>query len=657
MSLSDEELMLLEQLTYIDENLCNAIGMSEEEFDKISRAKNVGKLVEQFDDHLDELSQIGNIPNYVYHQGNELAVIINEIKSNPKLLDLNIYNTVPFENGDNTMIDKMVFYEGKAGNLPDDAIVCFRGTLGADEWKDNFLLLHEADTPVNKAAMEYVDGIKDEAGNYIKEGLPFKNITVVGHSKGANKAAYCYYESDKVVRCVAMDGPGFTDSYYKKNKGKIDKALTKGNIHSYAVDADFVNILMNKYYGTNTIYCEGYGRKAFFENHCPGSFFHYCYEADGNGYLYRNPDGSLLYYTKQNETMKKLHNFTLFIERYMPKDTKEEMSEYLGNLASLVLGGNFDKDKVVKYILSDKDKVSTLLAYFLVYAYMYGLKGKDIDDLIQNIFKKPLVAGGFDLIIANFRDREVDAAFINVVNWGVKNFGGDDVLKYITIEELDKLIYDTQEKFNAIINTDGMGEVLVDYGESVVTSSSTDAASTGAGMDDEVSVNNKAMSSSGVPTVEFDDSATYTNTDAASYGSEAASNNITIGSGGLSGRKTSAGSAMSNSMFATVDKDTMYVDVAEFERHRKDIYNAADKLIFNAKPAFDKEESICGTESVFLLTDYWHKVIDTTDRFREFKMGPADLLMRNTLKSLLDVDAESAETIKVQGGNSETHTG
>ena len=246
--------MLLEQLTYIDTNLCNAVGMDKKQFEKITKAESVSEIVEQFDGHLDELSQMGDIPGYVYYQGNELATIINEIKNNPKLMDLNIKKTVPHtsKSSTNTVIDKMVFYEGNSNSLPDDAIVCFKGTLDSDEWKDNFYLLHEADTPVNKDALKYV------------ESLPFDNITVVGHSKGANKAAYCYYESDKVVGCVAMDGPGFPETYYKENPKAANKAMTCGNIRSYAVEGDFVNILMNEYYGTHTKYCEGYGRKQFF---------------------------------------------------------------------------------------------------------------------------------------------------------------------------------------------------------------------------------------------------------------------------------------------------------------------------------------------------------------------------------------------------------
>ena len=67
----------------------------------------------------------------------------------------------------------------------DDAIVCFRGTLNGKEWNDNGEYICAARTDCNQAALVYING------------LPYSNITVVGHSKGANKAAYVFLNLTK----------------------------------------------------------------------------------------------------------------------------------------------------------------------------------------------------------------------------------------------------------------------------------------------------------------------------------------------------------------------------------------------------------------------------------------------------------------------------
>ena len=639
MNLSDEELMLLEQLTYLDEDMLKGAGFSKGEVNRLyNNCESVSDMVDILDDHVDELTNMGTIKgardgSNQHCQGMEWAAVINEIKDNPELMNMNIQDTVIHESGEKKprKIDNIVFYEGEKGNpqKDDPAILCFRGTLDAKEWEDNFELLDDGDTPLNQDSLKYVDG------------LVFDNITTVGHSKGGNKAAYAFYLSDKVNRCVAMDAPGFTSSFYEEHMPKIEKALQNGEISSYALDNDFVNIIFHELYGTDTKYCKGHGVKGFGENHSPNSFFHFCYETFAvetpNCYLYRDEHGNLLEYTEQGELMSKLHGFTLFIDKNMPTEQREPVAKFLGHLAAAELtsdysfkdeesGKKYTKETINKYIMAHQDEASTVLAYLVVYANEYDLTWQDIKEVLPfwvepmyRVFQmlSPLPYLADPNIFFEILKRAFAKGDIGVLLFLCEKAGADD---------LKIILENTCKKYNDIANKDGMGEVLYDYTSPSVSNSgqSIPAPSTNPNM----------------PTVQFGDD----NTNA----TEAASNNITMGKVGAPRSSKSAGSAMSNSMFATIDKDTMYVDVAEFERHRKDIYNAADKLIFNAKPAFEREAGICGTESVCLMTDYWHKVIDTTDKFREFKMGPADLLMRNTLKSLLDVDAESAETIKVQ---------
>jgi len=75
------------------------------------------------------------------------------------------------------------YFTDKEGN----AYVVFRGT-SSGEWKDNFLGGCLSDTDQQKKALDYINSIDAE------------HITVVGHSKGGNKAKYVALLSDKVDR-------------------------------------------------------------------------------------------------------------------------------------------------------------------------------------------------------------------------------------------------------------------------------------------------------------------------------------------------------------------------------------------------------------------------------------------------------------------------
>ena len=70
--------------------------------------------------------------------------------------------------------------------------------------------------------------------------LEYDNITVVGYSKGGNKAKYVSLLSDKVTRCVSFDGQGFSRQFQEKYGPLIEENRWK--ITNYALDGDFVNI-------------------------------------------------------------------------------------------------------------------------------------------------------------------------------------------------------------------------------------------------------------------------------------------------------------------------------------------------------------------------------------------------------------------------------
>ena len=66
------------------------------------------------------------------------------------------------------------------------ATVVFRGTDSYRPWFDNFQATDKAVTPMQKTAKEYIDG------------LEYDKITVTGHSKGGNLAAFVTIVCSKV---------------------------------------------------------------------------------------------------------------------------------------------------------------------------------------------------------------------------------------------------------------------------------------------------------------------------------------------------------------------------------------------------------------------------------------------------------------------------
>lgn len=84
-------------------------------------------------------------------------------------------------------------------------------------------------------------GCQKEALDYI-ECLPYEDITVVGHSKGGNKAMYVAVTSGKVSRNISMDGQGFSKEFIDKYWAEINE---KGAIiTNYSVSSDYVHVLL-----------------------------------------------------------------------------------------------------------------------------------------------------------------------------------------------------------------------------------------------------------------------------------------------------------------------------------------------------------------------------------------------------------------------------
>ena len=362
MYLTDEQLMLLEQLTYLTDDVAKEAGVLLGPYDSVE------DLLQQFDEEaLKKLEDSGKSFNYT--GAGKWAAIIRQIKSDPDLYSLDI-------------VDKNDSVPALCFNDPDDpehAVVAFKGTSGQDEWIDNAIGLGTSDTERQKDALDYI------------EDLPYENITVTGHSKGGNKAQYVTVLSDKIDRCVSMDGQGFSQEFLDKYYAEIQKK--GGCIKNYYLDRDFVSILMFPVPGSDQICIEGDDSVIGPENHCPSSFYQFLRDEEGHWHIDSDENGNtILIPGTREEVMVYLHEFTTFIINVMPEDERAEAGDYIGHILSLVFvpetrfeadGKVYTPDELIEYLLSDPDMLAKVLAYFVKYVETYNLSEDEIRSLAE----------------------------------------------------------------------------------------------------------------------------------------------------------------------------------------------------------------------------------------------------------------------------------
>lgn len=244
MALSDSQLMLLEQFTYLNNSVYKGAGTS-----KVDNPKTVAELMSAFMDengNLDlSLLEDPNTNVGEFTSGKQWAGMLRAIAEDESLMCLEIGASYYDEDG----ATLATCYSDPNSN---EAYVTFRGATGAREWHDNVLGLYQSDTACQQEALAFI------------ESLSFDNITVTGHSKDGNKAMYVTLLSDKVKRCLSMDGQGFSKEFYDKYWAEVQK---KGHlIKNYSLDDDYVHILLSPVPNSTQIYCEGYNEGGL-DNH------------------------------------------------------------------------------------------------------------------------------------------------------------------------------------------------------------------------------------------------------------------------------------------------------------------------------------------------------------------------------------------------------
>jgi len=365
-AMTDEQLMLLEQVTYLKGKVYEKADISN---------PGVGNMKDMMDvfteDALKELEKAGAIGET---DGSEWAAIIRSIKADEDLMRLNL----------TAYSDEERIFCFEDPERPGEAIVAFQGTINGEEWKDNLEGLNESDTPAQKKALDFV------------ENLPYDNITVVGHSKGGNKAQYVTVLSDKVTRCLSMDGQGFSQEFLDKYWAEIQ--AKSGIIQNFSLSDDFVNILLFYMPGATQKYFYGENAKGA-KNHSPSSYFQYYQDADGNWQLKKNEEGNAnLIETEQNEMFVYLHQFTCFIMNVMPKEEQEKVIEYLGNILAIARDKNYyveidgvvyrknpgpGEKGIMDLIATDMDTATLIIAYFARYVDIYGLTEEQVYMLLD----------------------------------------------------------------------------------------------------------------------------------------------------------------------------------------------------------------------------------------------------------------------------------
>ena len=352
-NLSPEELLFLSNLMHIREEGMDENGetLFKDIWTNGKKGMTVKKLIEDIDTNKLATEYAKEIFDGEI-SGAEWAAMLEKIKDNKNICDLKL---VDLERDDKKALS--VCLEDKDGHQ----YVVFRGTSGG-EWPDNFEGGYAADTEQQIRALEFVER---QTGD---------NITVAGHSKGGNKAKYAAILSDKVGECYSFDGQGFSPAFWQKYGPLIEK--NKDKITCFALDYDFVNILLPDVYG-GKYYVNGHGVDNFAQNHSPNSFFNEEWEFDER---------------RQSEAMESLHKFINYIVNTGEPEEVKKLMNYLGNVVNFAMGKrppdyteSYSAEELREYLLArdNAEELGMLIAYIV----QYERGGNHITGVLQDIME------------------------------------------------------------------------------------------------------------------------------------------------------------------------------------------------------------------------------------------------------------------------------
>lgn len=444
MALQEEQMLLLEQITYLDNDFFGAIGINTPErteiFDWLQHYRN-GDLtaVDSKDGHIlslnDITDRINNLPNDPYDakvDGRDWKNIIDAITSDDDIMSLEL---------------KEYSYEAKAFCFADksdnSATFVFQGT-GGDRWKDNFLGLYQTDTEAQIQAREFIE----------KTGSEFDSVDLVGHSKGGNLIQYATITADyskvNINRCISMDGQGFNKEFLDAYSDQIIQH--GGQIKNYCYDGDYVNILLNKVPGSQQIYCSG--SAVGIDNHFANSMIDVI-----NTGTEEDPCWNVIWReTERNAGMEYLHGFTCYLANNMPLEERERMGEFIGDLVDHLMNSEDASDVKIQWLIKQiKEKpgyASQIIAYFIKYVDDNNLSNEQVYQLLKAFgLEKETVGGkpiGFWIgIIRDFIIEHPNLSFFTAAAFkawlkthGIWNKDAEEIWKYI------QLVYGNYKKID-----------------------------------------------------------------------------------------------------------------------------------------------------------------------------------------------------------------
>ncbi len=368
MVLTDNELGMIEQLTYLNTDVAKAAGAKGYSgFHAGRKNESIGDILAAFDENaLQALANKGE-ESIGFVSGKEWAGMIRYLQSS-RMKDLVLTDTMTREDGTTLAL---CFTEAQNST---DAVVAFKGTSGGDEWVDNVQGLNQSDTRCQKETLDFI------------ESLSAENITVTGHSKGGNKAMYAAITSDKVIRCVAYDGQGFSQEFIDKYWAEIQ--ANGGKIKAYSLATDYVHALLFPVPNAEQIYCQGYGVANIGEHHSPNSLF----MTDAAGQIVLDDTGNpIVVEIPEDASIEMLHEFTTFVLHNANAEDQEKIIDFVSQMARKVFGEkDVPKEELIDLALGNPEALALVGAYLVKYMDVQDLNAADVDDLLDMLGVKSL---------------------------------------------------------------------------------------------------------------------------------------------------------------------------------------------------------------------------------------------------------------------------
>ena len=354
MNITDQELLMLEQLTYLDSRVAEVAGVEKFDINGEYINSTIYEILEKFDQtaisNLEAMEDKA-IPGAEV-SGKEWADIITYLKTS-NLKDLVLTEA-------NTEVGALCFTDGTSNT--NEVIVAFKGTLNMKEWQDNVEGANMVETEAQKAALNFVNN------------LCYERITLTGHSKGSNKAMYTTILCDKVVRCVGLDGQGFSSLFINYDEYR-DKILRRaGLITNYSLSTDFIHGLLYQIPGTHQLYCKGFGVFEPAQHHSPNSWI--AQDKNGNMLLDENNKPYFIL-TEEDKSMTMLHECIIYLLNAGDEDDLNSMVKYISEIMPIVRKSEIDKNELMSFLFSDTDTLSTVLG--CAFAYLEEYDKHDVD--------------------------------------------------------------------------------------------------------------------------------------------------------------------------------------------------------------------------------------------------------------------------------------